>query len=259
MEIRPIQSGAAEISGRVRPAPAGFTHALRTVVCALATLLITPVLAASEPSSRTSLALPENIDANRRYLFYLHGAWIEERGLTAAHPEYGRYEYEAITRALGDRGFVVISEPRLQRVDSAAYAQQVAHQVTALLSKGVPPAHITVIGHSKGAGMVLLLASQLENPGIQFVVMAGCQKVGTPGRPDYETFLATRAPSLQGRILSLYDRSDRIAATCADAFARAAPARLESREIVLETGRGHGLFFAPDPVWIDPIVAWSIR
>ena len=234
-------------------------YTITKLVCALASLLLTPALAASGPAAGTSLTLPENIDASRPYLFYLHGAWIEEHGLSAAHPDYGRYEYGEITRALSDRGFVVISEARLHRVDPAAYAQLVARQVTALLEKGVPPAHITVIGHSKGAGMVLLLASMLENPAIQYVVMAGCQKLGTPARQDYEVFLRTRAPSLQGRILSLYDRSDQLMATCGEAFARASPARLESREMVLETGRGHGLFYTPDPVWIDPIVAWSVR
>jgi hypothetical protein len=220
-------------------------------------LLLAPALPAHGAASAAVPTLPEPIDVNARYLFYLHGAWIEEHGLEAAHPEYGRYQYGEITRALGDRGFIVLSEARLHAVDPAVYAQGVARQVTELLGKGVPPRRITVIGHSKGAWMVLLLASALHNPAIQFVVMAGCGKPGTPGRAGYEQFLATGAPSLQGRILSLYDRSDQLMATCAEAFAKASPSRIESREIALDTGRGHGLFYAPDQRWIDPIVAWA--
>jgi hypothetical protein len=105
--------------------------------------------------------------------------------------------------------------------------------------------------------MVLLLASALHNPALQFVVMAGCGKPGTPARTGYEQFLVTRAPALQGRILSLYDRSDQLMATCGEAFAKASPTQIESREIALDTGRGHGLFYAPDQRWIDPIVAWA--
>ncbi len=202
---------------------------------ALIGLLRTPAIAPCGVAGPTSPTVPDPIDAKARYLFYLHGAWIEEHGLDAAHPEYGRYQYAEITRALGDRGFIVISEARLHAVDPAAYAQGVARQVTALLDSGVPPRHITVIGHSKGAWMVLLLASALHNPALQFVVMAGCGKPGAPAREGYDRFVATRAPSLQGRILSLYDRSDQLMATCDEAFARASPARIESREIVLDT------------------------
>jgi hypothetical protein len=220
-------------------------------------LLLAPALPVRGAASAVSPTLPESIDANARYLFYLHGAWIEDHGLEAAHPEYGRYQYAEITRALSDRGFVVISEPRLHAVDPAVYAQHVARQVTALLDKGVPPRHITVIGHSKGAWMVLLVASDVQNAAVQFVVMAGCGKAGTPARAAYEEFLTTRAASLQGRILSLYDRSDQLMATCREAFAKAVPTRIESREIVLDTGRGHGLFYAPDERWMDPIVAWA--
>lgn len=220
----------------------------------LASVLVTPAIVRAETASAS---LPHTIDPTRRYLFYLHGAWIEDHGLTAAHPEYGRYQYAEITRALSDKGFIVISDARLHPVDSTVYAEGVARQITALLHQGVPPSHITVVGHSKGAGMVLLLASTVKNPGIHFVVMAGCGKRGGAARSSYEQFLTERAPSLQGRILSLYDRADALMATCSEAFARASPANLDTREIVFDTGRGHGLFYAPDKEWIDPIIAWA--
>jgi Integrase core domain len=120
-------------------------NAMRSMLL-LASLLITPALAESGPPSIASLTLPETIDPSRRYLFYLHGAWIEDHGLTAAHPDFGRYQYAEIVHALSDRGFVVISEPRLHEVDSAVYAQLVERQVTALLEKGVPPARASGIG-----------------------------------------------------------------------------------------------------------------
>jgi len=205
-----------------------------------------PELAALGPT------LPDSVDPQAHYLFYLHGAWIEQHGLDAAHPEFGPYRYAAITQAFAARGLVVVSEVRQGNVDPAAYAQAVAAQVKALIGKGVAADRITVAGHSKGGRIALLVASILANPDVRFVVMAGCWS-----RSDDEQFLRTRAASLQGQMLSLYDRSDRIAGSCADVFAKADAAKLQHKEVVLDTGRGHGLFFAPQPVWIDPVVAWS--
>jgi hypothetical protein len=210
-----------------------------------------PRLAALGPT------LPDSTDPHRHYLFYLHGAWIEDHGLAATHPQFGRYQYAEITQAFAARGFVVISEARQGPVDPTAYAQAIANQVKTLMGKGVPADNITVAGHSRGARIALLVASMLATPNVRFVIMAGCEKAAGSFGGDHEQFLQTRAPSLQGRMLSLYDRSDQIAGTCAETFAKAPEGTLQYKEVVLDTGRGHGLFFTPQPVWIEPVAAWS--
>ncbi len=79
--------------------------------------------------------VPEAVDPARRHLFYLHGAWIEHSGLERSHPRHGRYEYQAIVRTLAERGFVVISEARLEQTDAETYAKKVATQVRRLLEQ----------------------------------------------------------------------------------------------------------------------------
>lgn len=195
-------------------------------------------------------------DSSQRHLFYLHGAWIEQHGLRQPHPQHGPYEYERIVRTLADAGFVVISEARLHDVAPPVYAEQIAGQVRELLRRGVPANQITVIGHSKGGHMALLVASLVQEPTMHVVVMAGCGKPGTMFRRSYERFLATHASRLQGHILSIYDAADREAGSCHEAFAAAADG-VESREVVLSTGRGHGLFYTPEPVWLTLVTQWA--
>ena len=199
--------------------------------------------------------LPDRIDPKQKYLFYMHGAWIEVKGLNTPHPRHGKYEYDNIVQGLSDQGFAVISEPRLNRVGLGYYAEMITIQARDLMDGGVPPDNITVIGHSKGGMMSLLVASMLEERRVNFVIMAGCGREQTRFRRIYEKFLEDRAPLLQGRLLSLYDGADRTAGTCQEAFSAAS--QLSSKEIVLHTGRGHGLFYSPESIWIKEVTMWA--
>jgi hypothetical protein len=199
--------------------------------------------------------VPEAVDPAGKYLFYMHGAWIETKGLMSAHPKHGAYEYEKIVQTFARKGFVVISEARFGEVRHREYANKIASQVQVLLEKGVPPGNITVIGHSKGGNMALITASILNEAKVNFVVMAGCGEKGTMFRRSFEKFLRRSAPRMSGRILSLYDAADRSAGTCREAFDRAD--HVESREVVFKTGRGHGLFYSPQSVWVEEVVQWS--
>jgi len=211
--------------------------------------------AGSAPKGEIDSDLPESVDPSRRHLFYLHGAWIERSGLERAHPIHGLYQYQAIVSTLAERGFVVISEARKGETDPAVYAKQVAAQVRRLLEKGVPPSRVTVIGHSKGGNIALITASELREEKVRYVIMAGCGRQGSGFSRSFERFLEERAAHLRGRLLSIYDASDRVAGSCQRAFERAAIA--ESDEVVLQAGRGHALFWSPRTVWIDPVVKWA--
>jgi pimeloyl-ACP methyl ester carboxylesterase len=199
--------------------------------------------------------VPQAVDPASSHLFYLHGAWIEQGGLERPHPVHGRYEYQAIVRALADRGFVVISEARQGETDAEGYARKVASQVRRLLEAGVPPSRVAVIGHSKGGMIALLAASELQEEKLGFAILAGCGKPGSGFRQSFERFLEGRAARLRGRFLSIYDASDEVAGSCREAFERGSA--WESAEVVLQTGLGHALFWAPRPAWIDAVVEWA--
>jgi pimeloyl-ACP methyl ester carboxylesterase len=211
--------------------------------------------AGAETAGAVHADVPKAVDPARRHLFYLHGAWVEGGDLERTHPQHGRYEYQAIVESLAERGFVVISEARAQGTEVVAYAKKVATQVRRLLEQGVPPSQVTVIGHSKGGSIALIAASELQEENLNFAIMAGCGKRGTGFGRSFERFLADRAARLRGRLLSIYDASDRIAGSCREAFDKAELA--ERAEVVLQTGKGHALFWSPRAVWIGEVVKWA--
>ena len=99
--------------------------------------------------------------------------------------------------------------------------------------------------------MSLVAATLRSNNKINYVVMAGCGKKGTNYSKRYMEFVRGNASRLEGRILSIYDKNGDIAGTCMDSFDKAPG--LICKELVLDTGKGHGLFYTPEKIWIDEI------
>jgi hypothetical protein len=196
-------------------------------------------------------AFPVSVDPTRHYLFYLHGKIIEDEGIPAVSPDYGEYEYEAILEKLSNHGFVVISERRAKNTDSLEYAKRAAQQVTKLLDAGVPAKLITVVGASKGGGITILTSALLKNNEINFVIMAIC----TPASIEE---IKQNGMTLYGNVLSIYDSSDETAGSCQDLFSFSEGNGLSRhREIVLNTGKGHGFLFKPLDEWVVPSMEWA--
>jgi len=157
----------------------------------------------------------------------------------------GSFDYHGIVKSFQDNGFTVISDIRSSDVEPSFYAKKVAKQVTTLLDAGIPPNSISVAGHSKGGYITLHVSTILQNPRINFVVMAGC---------DISHY--GRAPQpIHGRFLSIFDASDAVAGSCQGDFARTL-GEIKTKEMVLKTGKGHDLFDLPNKEWFDPVVDW---
>jgi len=187
--------------------------------------------------------VPSPVDPQGRYVLYLHGRILEEQGRDAVSPDFGRYEYDAVLRALADRGFTVIGEVR-PKGTGPEYARRVAGQVRRLIDAGVPPANVTVLGASKGGWLTLLTAAELGQDEVRYAVLAGC------GRDTVGL-----GPRLRGRILSVYDEKDRFRPSCQATFERA-PRLRGQKELVVHTGLDHGLLYSPRPEWLDPVTDW---
>jgi hypothetical protein len=201
----------------------------------------------------SSYTFPASIDPGKRYLFYLHGKIIEDQGLPAISPDFGEYEYTAILKKLSDYDFIVISEQRFQNTDSLEYAKRVAEQITRLLEAGVPAQNITVLGASKGAGIAIDVSHLLENPEINYVLMAICA-------PDNVQVLIQNQVTLHGNVLSIYDFKDDLAGSCQELFSISEGKGLARHaEIVLHIGTGHGILFKPLDDWIAPAIKWALK
>lgn len=201
---------------------------------------------ARDEQGRVFKDVPEKIDAGARYLFYLHGRIVEDKGIRPVSEQHGVYEYEKIVETFEGAGFVVISEARAKGTDVRQYAAKVAAQINTLLKAGVSPRHIAVVGASKGSTIAMHVSTLLKQGDVNFVLIAGCGEQ-TSKNPEL---------NLNGRVLSIYDASDEGAGTCEKLFARSAG--LNGRnEVKLSLNLGHGFIYRPLREWVEPAVEWA--
>jgi hypothetical protein len=189
-----------------------------------------------------SYGMPSVIDPSARYFFFLHNYYVEKHGPN------GVCKYHDILKIFADKDFTVISEVRTGKIVPSEYAKKIVCQVKRLLDAGVSPERIFIAGHSKGGVISLCVASQLGNPKIGFIIMAGCEiKSLVQAYPDFIR--------LKGDFLSIYASSDSIASSCQEVFSKAIIG-ISNKEITLKSDKGHKLFFQPENIWIDPVMTW---
>ena len=211
---------------------------LSLILLVSVTMLFVPASYAIE----TLYGIPSDIDPSAKYFFFLHNYYVEKNGPN------GDCKYYDILDVFSQKGFVVISELRAGKIVPCEYAEKIVKQIGILLDAGVNPKNITVAGHSKGGVIALCVASQLINPNIGFIVMAGCGiKPLAETYPDFT--------QLKGNFLSIYASSDNVAESCQKAFANAITGVTNS-EIQVQSDSGHRLFFQPKDIWLKPVMGW---
>ncbi len=209
-------------------------------------ILILLIMAGSICWSQHDLKVNHGKDP-QPFLFYLHGAIVQEMGINAVSEEFGPYDYSGIVRAFRQKGFRVISEPRPKGTDVTAYATKLAGQIDSLILAGVPPENMVVVGASQGAYIAIEAAHQLNEPRVNYVIMALCN--------DYNvSFYAKYRNELCGNFLSIYEASDQ-KQSC-DRLLDMPACKTGYREIRLNMGLGHGFIFRPYGEWIDPLTEW---
>lgn len=189
--------------------------------------------------------VPAQVRPGARYLIYLHGRIVEEKGRRPTDERFGVYEYPQILDSLAASGAEVIAEQRPRGTDFRAFGARVAGQVRRLMAAGVPAERIAVVGFSKGGGIAIIASALLQDPRITFVFLGSCGG-WVQGRGDVD---------VRGRILSIYEASDELGTSCEPLFAQASEPG-EHREIRIDTGAGHGAFYRPRPEWLAPLFQW---
>lgn len=183
-----------------------------------------------------------------KHLFFLHDRFLETNSLEDKHPDYGKIEYTEILEAFRKEGFRVISEKRNGDVNARNYAVTVVNQIDSLVSLGVMPADITVVGTSKGGYIAQYVSTLAANPNLNFVF------IGSYTDADIENI-----PQINfcGNILTIYEKTDPAGVS---AIERKRTSSLEInhfKEIELHTGLNHGFLFKALPAWIEPTVEWA--
>lgn len=185
--------------------------------------------------------VPNEVDPDTRYVFYLHGQIIENEGLRPTHPRWGLYDYPLILETLAEDDITIISERRAKGTDRYEYAKKVHGQVQRLLDAGVESNRITVLGFSAG-GMITIATSDISvKQDINFVTMAACSG-----------WLDSADVSLNGRVLSVFETTDG-PQSCSELAARP-PGPTSFDEIEINTGLEHGAFYLPRDEWVNPVL-----
>ncbi|MCP3888693.1 MAG: DUF2974 domain-containing protein [Desulfobulbaceae bacterium] len=186
-----------------------------------------------------SYAFPATITINSKYFFFFHNYYVEING------PRGACKYYDLLRSFTDKGYVVVSQLRNQNMDPVHYAEEAAKQIHTILEAGVPSGNITVSGHSKGGVIALNVAALLQQPDINYIILAGCGI----------NLLAKMYPDpllVNGKFLSMYANSDNIAGSC-NPLLPSTQHWFSTRELVLDSPKGHRLFFEPDAIWLTHI------
>jgi triacylglycerol esterase/lipase EstA (alpha/beta hydrolase family) len=192
--------------------------------------------------------MPSVIDPAKRYMFYMHGIYVERQG------PFEAYHYYDILEVLEARGFVVIGEARTLS-NAGRYAKGVARQIQTLLDAGVPSYHITVAGHSKGGLITLYVAALLGETGINYAVFSGCGRAGTEYRRDLNKFMKLQSEPIEGNFLVAWAEDDQISGDCNDALKGG---KAVIRNLLLPAGfGGNKVFYNPEPMWIDTLTAFA--
>lgn len=180
-----------------------------------------------------------------KYVFYLHGAIVQQQGENAVSSTYGKYMYRAIVDSLKKNGFTVISEVRPKDATFDGYSGKVAVQLDSLLQTGVRPQNITVLGASVGAAMALEVAMITDNRQVNFALMGVCSD-SNPRKYQQK--------KICGNFFSVYETSDGPGSCKELLFNRSCVSGF--KEVKLNMGNGHGFLYQPYKEWLHPLVQW---
>lgn len=186
--------------------------------------------------------------ANQKYLFFLHNRFLELADTNTPHFKYGKVEYNEILEKFRNANFNVLSEKRPANTDWVLYSQKICRQIDSLISLGVRPENITVVGTSKGGYIAQLVSTRMNNPSLNFVLIGCFMKAD---------LVDLKQIQLCGNILSIFEETDTLGVPMQDRIQSSGQVVTRFKEIELHTGQEHGFLYHALDDWIEPAVQWA--
>ncbi|MCC7400307.1 MAG: hypothetical protein IT214_02385 [Chitinophagaceae bacterium] len=199
----------------------------------------------------TSSKKSQKNETEKDYIFFIHNKFLEENPDGTFTDKYNvTVDYKGILQSFRNDGFEVFSEKRAPKTNERQYAQKIVTQIDSLISRGVQPNHITVIGTSKGGYIAQFVSTFTKNPNLNFVFIGSFQDEDIERIPDI---------NFCGNILTIYEKSDVFGVS---AIKRKETSKLkinQFKEIELNTGLKHGFLYIASNEWIKPCKMWAKR
>jgi len=180
----------------------------------------------------------------KTHIFYLHGKIVQEQGIKAYSEKFGKYEFTAIIDSLKTIG-EVHAEIRKPNTNFDEFCIITSNQIDSLISNGVDPQDILLIGASMGGVMAMKISSLNKNP-INYVFL-GANNNSIENELDF---------NLHGRILGIYEKSDSICDKDYQYWIDKCREVDVFKQQQINTGLGHGFLFHPLKEWINPVKDW---
>ncbi|MBL7705060.1 MAG: hypothetical protein JNM21_05865 [Taibaiella sp.] len=212
----------------------------------LALLLCSCTNISDQKQNNQAALSTSNKEQNIRHIIYLHGRIVELQGKAAFSEEYGRYELDSILDALKEGNAKVYCELRPENTEVPAYAQKLSRMIDSMVSTGISPQAISVIGASKGA-LIAASTSSINQQPVNYILMGG----------NNSTIEQQNDWHFHGRVLCIYDPSDTIAGKNYDYWEARAPEVKAFKQIKLSENLGHGFLYRPLPSWTVPALKWA--
>lgn len=193
----------------------------------------------------------KNTKYEQDYIFFIHNKFLEDNPDGTFSEKYNvTVDYKGILQSFENDGFVVFSEKRSPKANERAFANKVISQIDSLMSKGVQPNHITVIGTSKGGYIAQVVSTFAKNPDLNFVFIGSFQDSDIEEIPEIQ---------FCGNILTIYEKSDIYGVSAINRKETSTLKINRFKEIELNTGLKHGFLYIASDEWIKPCKMWAKR
>jgi len=204
-------------------------------------LLISPVFVYA---GKVYDQFPDKVDPSGKYVFYSHGKIVEGKNTNPVSPRWGEYKFPKVKEALSSNNYTLIAYHRPQNTNPKKFALKLSMDVKKLISLGVKPRNISLVGFSRGGEITILTSRNLQNPDINIILLASCANFMN----NNKLF------KVYGNIYSIYETSDMVG-SCQFLINQSSNVG-SFNEISISTGKEHGAFFTPISEWVIPVKKW---
>lgn len=214
-------------------------------------LLLLILCAPAVRAQNIHVAVPDSVDPEKFFLFYIHDNILSAENITPLHPQYGRYQYEEIVNRFATEGFMVISYPRETGAHPYLFAEEIATEIRKLLNTGVSPTHVSIVGAGQGGAITVLISMAVRNPDINVILLSSCTEA-------YNEYWVTQGELLWGRVLSIHHPAASGTAACMPYLEHCRGEGVPlAREIVLQEQSSPGFWLQPTTDWVLPAILWA--
>ncbi len=133
---------------------------------------------------------------------------------------------------------------RPENTNPKKFSLKLSNDVQKLISLGVKPQNISLVGFSRGGEITILASNNLQNPDVNIILLASCASF----MKNRELF------KVYGKVFSIYETSD-LVGSCQFLINQSSDVS-SFNEISISTGKEHGAFFKPISEWVKPVKKW---